>query len=156
MFRVLGAYNFASLLNSNPDFSLQALERYYALLVKDSFEMEQGNLSMPIKAPCQPGQGPEIEINPEIFLESSCLEFVEGHEQMEEYLIQMAKEGAYVHFTKSNNQFQILSQKHLAFARFYFRSTVCWNARATKIVDYLLLFQSITKQLYIFSWSATL
>ena len=48
---------------------------------------------MPIKAPCQPGQGPEIEINPKIFLESSCLEFVEGHEQMEEYLTEMVKEG---------------------------------------------------------------
>ena len=50
---------------------------------------------MPIHAPCQPGNGPKIEINPTIFLESSCLEFVEGHEQMETYLTQMAKEGGY-------------------------------------------------------------
>ena len=61
---------------------------------------------MPIKAPCQPGQGPEIEINPKIFLESSCLEFVEGHGQMEEYLTQMAIEGVFLHFTRFNNQCQ--------------------------------------------------
>ena len=84
-------------MNSNLKFSsfFQALERYYGLLVKDSFKTGSGNLSMPINAPCQPSQGPEIEINPEIFLESSCLEFIEGHEQMEEYLTQMAKEGGY-------------------------------------------------------------
>ena len=81
------------LIEFKSGFFFQALERYYGLLVKDSYKTGSGNLSMPINAPCQPGQGPEIEINPEIFLESSCLEFVEGHEQMEEYLTQMAKEG---------------------------------------------------------------
>ena len=58
---------------------------------------------MPIKAPCQPGQGPEIEINPAIFLESSCLEFVQGHEQMEEYLTQMANEGGYTSLYLTTN-----------------------------------------------------
>ena len=77
------------------------MERYYALLVKDSFEIIQGNLPMSvvlIRAPCQPSQGPEIEINPETFLESSCLEFIEGHEKLEEHLKQMIKEGLYTSF----------------------------------------------------------
>ena len=97
-------------------FFFQALERYYGLLVKDSFKTGSGNLSMPIKAPCQPGQGPEIEINPEIFLESSCLEFVEGHEQMEEYLTQMAKKGGYTSLDLTTNS---KHRKHLAIARSY-------------------------------------
>ena len=65
-----------------------------------------GNLSMPIKSPCQPGQGPEIEINPAIFFESSCLEFVQGHELEEWSLLQLLTEGVFLHFTRFNNQFQ--------------------------------------------------
>jgi hypothetical protein len=94
-------------------FFFQALERYYGLLVKDVFKTGSGNLSMPIKAPCQPGQGPEIEINPAIFLESSCLEFIEGHEQMEEYLTKMAKEGGYTSLDLTTNSKR---RKHLALA----------------------------------------
>ena len=42
------------------------------------------------------------------------------------------------------------------FARSYFRTTACWNASVTEILDHLLLYQPITKQLCIFSWSASM
>ena len=50
-------------------------------------------------------------------------------------------------------QKQIKSKTY--FARSYFCTTACWNASVTEISGHLLLFQPITKELCVFSWSAS-
>ena len=51
---------------------------------------------MPIWAPCQPGQGPQFEIDPDFVMESSCVELVHGHESFQTYLMELKNQGTYV------------------------------------------------------------
>merc|ERR1711962_56233 len=88
----------------------KALQRYYALLVKDVFKNHSEKLYEPIPAPCQPGQGPGFEIDPRIFLESSCLELTDDYESLQEFLSKIVTKGKYLKFLGTSNMEQCLSK----------------------------------------------